>query len=128
MWIKPCKKAIESSRPTIANITKSGNRWIIVNTPPAASIVQANPANIFKRQWPDIIFANNRSAKETTRKLYETNSIITNNGANANGAPGGKNNDNICNPCVLIPIILIDKNAMVAKPNVITIWLVTVKL
>ena len=33
----------------------------------------------------------------------------------------GKNNDNKCTPCVLIPMILMDKNAIVAKPKVITI-------
>ena len=62
------------------------------------NIVHENPAKIFSKQCPDIILANKRNAKDTTRKLYETNSIITNNGANANGAPGGKNNDNKCNP------------------------------
>ena len=31
-------------------------------------------------------------------------------------------------PCVLIPITLIPKKAIIARPNVTTIWLVTVKL
>jgi len=74
------------------------------------------------------MLANKRNANEITRKLYDTNSIITSNGANAKGAPGGKNNDNKLIPCVRKPIIFMDKKAIVAKPNVITIWLVTVKL
>lgn len=112
----------------MAKITINGKICNIVNKPPAPSIVQANPAKIFNKQWPDIILANKRNASDTTRNEYETNSIITNKGANANGAPGGKNNDNRWTPCVLIPIIFIDKNAKMAKPSVITIWLVTVKL
>jgi len=41
------------------------------------------------------MFAKSRKAKETTRKLYETSSIITSNGAKAIGAPEGKNKDNM---------------------------------
>jgi hypothetical protein len=37
------------------------------------------------------------------------------------GAPDGKNNDNIWKPCVLIPITLIAKKAIVANPKVTTI-------
>ena len=81
--------------------------WIKVKTPPADNIVHANPANILSKQWPDIIFANNLSAKLTTLKLYETISIITNNGARANGAPEGKKRDSIWKPWVLIPIMFI---------------------
>jgi hypothetical protein len=86
---------MDNSKPTIAKITIRGKTCIIVKIPRADNIVHAKPANIFKRQWPDIIFANNRNASETTRKLYETTSIITSNGANAKGAPDGKNNDNM---------------------------------
>lgn len=64
-----CKNAIESSNPTIAKITINGSKWAIVKTPPAANIVQAKPAKILSKQWPDIILANNRKANDTTRKL-----------------------------------------------------------
>ena len=58
-----------SSSPTIAKITIKGSKWIIARIPPAESIVQPNPANIFRRQWPLIILANKRNAKLTTLKL-----------------------------------------------------------
>lgn len=96
--------------------------------PPDDSIVQAKPAKIFNKQWPDIMFANNRKAKLITLKLYETNSIITKSGAKAIGAPDGKKSESKWKPWVLIPIILIAKKANNDKPNVTTIWLVTVKL
>ena len=95
-----CRNAIDNSSPTIAKITIKGNICIKLKIPPADSIVQAKPARIFNKQWPDIILANSRKANETTRKLYETSSIITNNGANAIGAPDGKNNDKKWKPCV----------------------------
>ena len=123
-----CKNAIDNSSPTIAKITIKGKTCIKLKIPPADNIVQAKPARIFNKQWPDIILANNRKANETTRKLYETTSITTSNGANASGAPAGKNKDSIWKPCVLIPITLIPKKAKIANPKVTTIWLVTVKL
>lgn len=64
-----CKKAIDNSRPIIAKITIRGKICNIESIPPAASIVQAKPANILRRQCPDIIFANNRRAKLTSLKL-----------------------------------------------------------
>ena len=63
------RKAIDSSRPIIAKITIKGKRCNIDNIPPAASIVQANPARILSKQWPDIILAKSRSAKLTSLKL-----------------------------------------------------------
>ena len=96
--------------------------------PPAENIVQAKPANIFKRQWPDIIFAKSLNARLITLKLYDTTSIAINNGARAIGAPEGKNKDNIWKPWVLMPMTLIPTKAMVANANVTAIWLVTVKL
>ena len=105
----------------MAKITIKGNKCIIVSTPPAENIVHAKPAKIFNKQCPDIILANNRKAKLTTRNEYDTNSIITSKGANAIGAPDGKNSENKCKPCVLNPIILIAKKAVNDKPNVTTI-------
>jgi len=64
-----CKKAIDSSNPTIAKITNIGKKCAIVKIPPADNIVQAKPAKILSKQCPLIIFANNRKARETTRKL-----------------------------------------------------------
>ena len=96
--------------------------------PPAPNIVQAKPAKIFNKQWPDIILAKRRSANDTTRKLYDTNSIIISKGARAKGAPGGRNKQSMWKPCVLIPIILMAIKEKEAKPNVTTMWLVTVKL
>jgi len=37
------------------------------------------------------MLANSRTANATTLKTYDINSIGTNNGAKANGAPGGRN-------------------------------------
>ena len=37
-----------------------------------------------------IMFANNRTERLTTRITYEINSIVINNGHNANGTPDGK--------------------------------------
>jgi len=63
-----CKKAIANSNPTIAKITTNGKKCMILKIPPADNIVQANPAKIFNKQWPDIMFAKSRKANETTRK------------------------------------------------------------
>ena len=93
-----------NSKPIIATITIKGKRWNIDNKLKELNIAQAKPAKIFNKQWPLIMFANSRNDKLTTRKLYETISIKTNNGAIINGAPEGKNNDNIWRPWVLIPI------------------------
>jgi hypothetical protein len=71
--------------------------------PPAIIIFQANVANIFKRVWPAIIFANKRTDRATTLKTYEIISIGTNSGAKARGAPGGKNKLKKKSPCLLIP-------------------------
>ena len=112
----------------MAKITIKGKRCKIVKIPPADNIVHANPARILSKQCPDIIFAKSRNAKDTTRKLYDTTSIATKRGASAIGAPDGKKKDKAWKPCVLIPIIFIPTKAIVAKPSVTTIWLVTVKL
>jgi hypothetical protein len=64
------------------------------------------------------MLAQSRRAKLITRNEYDTNSIITNNGANAIGAPAGRNKDNIWKPCVLTPIMLMAKKAISAKPKV----------
>ena len=68
--------------------------WNIVKILPDPNIVQAKPARIFNKQCPDIMFANSRRDKLTTRKLYETTSIKTSSGAMINGAPGGKKREN----------------------------------
>lgn len=112
----------------IAKITTKGNKWITLRTPPAVNIVQEKPAKILSKQWPDIMLANNRSAKLITLKLYETTSIITRRGANAIGAPAGKKKDIKWNPWILIPIRFIAVKAIKAIPKVTMIWLVTVKL
>lgn len=64
-----CKKAIANSKPIIANITISGRICRTYITPPAESIVQPNPAIIFKSVCPAIMFAKSRTAKLITRKL-----------------------------------------------------------
>jgi hypothetical protein len=79
-------------------MTINGTIWNIVKILPDENIVQANPAKIFNKQCPDIMFANSRRDKLTTRKLYETTSIKTSSGAMINGAPGGKKRENRCNP------------------------------
>ena len=60
---------MDNSKPTIANITNIGKKCATVKIPPVDSIVQAKPAKIFNKQCPLIILANNRKAKEITRKL-----------------------------------------------------------
>jgi hypothetical protein len=111
----------------MAKITINGTIWNTVNILADENIVQANPAKIFNKQWPDIMLANNRRDKLTTRKLYETTSIKTRRGAIIRGAPGGRNKENKCKPWVLTPIIFIPINIVKAKPKVTIIWLVTVK-
>ena len=53
----------------IAKITIRGTKWKMLRIVPLANIVQAKPAKILRRQWPDIILANNRRDKLTTLKL-----------------------------------------------------------
>lgn len=52
----------------------------------------------------------------------------TNKGANAKCIPAGRKNPKKCNPCVLKAIILIPIKSVSAKPKVINMWLVIVKL
>ena len=44
------------------------------------------------------MFANNRTERLTTRITYEINSIVINNGHNANGTPDGKKKLKKCRP------------------------------
>lgn len=48
---------------------------------------------IATRQWPAVKLANNRRPNDTARAKYETSSINTNNGTNANGVPAGTKNE-----------------------------------
>jgi hypothetical protein len=71
--------------------------------------LQAKPDKILSKVCPDIRLANKRIAKLKTRKTYETHSIATSKGANAKGAPGGKNKLKKCRPFFKIPKALIPK-------------------
>ena len=51
----------------------------------------------------------------------------TSSGAIIKGAPEGKKSESICNPWILIPMILIPIKIVSAKPKVIIMWDVTVK-
>ena len=53
-------------------------------------MVHPNPAKTANNVCPAIMFANNRTERLTTRITYEINSIVINNGHNANGTPDGK--------------------------------------
>lgn len=77
-----------SSKPTTIKTITDG---IKNNTVPTLkNIVQLKPAKIFIKVWPDIILANSRVDKLTTRAQYESNSTIDKNGDIGSGAPGGK--------------------------------------
>lgn len=122
------RKAIPSSNIVTAIMTIKGIRCTKYQIPPKESIVQANPAIIFNKVWPDIILANNRIAKLKTRAIYESNSIGTRRGANIKCTPLGKKKPNTWTLCFLTAIIFIPINKVSAKLKVIKIWLVTVKL
>ena len=100
----------------------------IMNIPQKDTAAQPNVDNIFNNVCPDIKLANNRIDKLKTLNVYDINSINTNNGANANGAPGGKNKLKKCVPFFKIPKILIPTKIANAIEKVTMIWLVTVKL
>ena len=61
-----------------------------VNNPPDNNIVQAKPAIIFSRVWPEVILANSRIAKVNTFTIYERNSIVIRSGTIINGTLRGK--------------------------------------
>jgi hypothetical protein len=107
-----------SSKPTIASITNKGKRCISDRIPEETSIAQEKPASIFNKQCPDITFANNRRARLITRKLYDTNSMITRSGDKTRGEPGGKKSENILKPCFRMPTILIARKARTAIAKV----------
>lgn len=111
-----CKQAIAISNPVTKNTIIKGKKCAKAQILPIDTIVHPNPAKIFNRVCPDIIFANNRIAKLKTRAIYEINSIIIKYGATIKGAPVGKNNPKNFNPCFRTPIILIAKK--VEKDNV----------
>jgi hypothetical protein len=97
-------------------------------TPPLPNICQANPASIFKRVWPAIIFANNRIDKLRTRAAYETVSIRIIKGAINTGHPGGKKIPKNPNLCILAPTIFTPIKLAAAMARVTARELVTVKL
>lgn len=51
----------------------------------------------------------------------------TSKGAIINGAPEGRKSESICNPWILMPMILIPTKMVRAKPKVMIMWDVTVK-
>ena len=61
-------------------------------------MVHPNPAKTASNVCPAIMFANNRTERLTTRITYEINSIVINNGHNANGTPDGKKKQKKCRP------------------------------
>lgn len=71
----------------------------IDNIPPLPNIWDKNVDNILIKVCPAVILANNRTPKETALAQYETNSIQTNKGTNANGVPSGTKNEKKANLC-----------------------------
>lgn len=98
-----------------------GNNCRKYQIPPKDNIVQANPAIIFSRVCPDIIFAKSRIDRLKTRERYDAISMGTNRGANAMCIPLGRKNPKKCNLCFFIAIKFIPINNVNAKLNVIKI-------
>ena len=65
---------------------------------PEVAMVHPNPAKTASNVCPAIMFANNLTERLTTRITYEINSIVINNGHNANGTPDGKKKLKKCRP------------------------------
>ena len=61
--------AIPNSKTVTAIMIIKGKSCIIYQIPPKESIVQANPAIIFKSVCPDIMLANRRIDKLKTRAI-----------------------------------------------------------
>ena len=77
---------------------------------------------------PAIKLANNRTPKLIGLKMYETNSIGTNNKASPNEVLAGINNDNISDLWILNPIIFTPMKIENDIAKVTIKWLVIVKL
>lgn len=60
---------MHNSKPVRTTNNKAGIKYKRLKIPPIESIDQANPAIIFNKVWPDVIFANNRMAKVNTFTL-----------------------------------------------------------
>ena len=58
-------------------------------TTPACNVNNPNPAKIFNKACPDVIFANKRTAKLIILDKLEINSILIINGARTKGVPAG---------------------------------------
>ena len=56
-----------NSKPIKIKSKAKGNKWKNANNPPADNIVQENPAIIFNKVWPEVIFANKRIDNVKTR-------------------------------------------------------------
>lgn len=99
--------ATPNSKP-INNINKAeGIKCSKTNAPfQLINIDQAKPAITFRSVWPAIIFANKRTGKLITRKMYDTSSIGTNKGTKAKLAPLGNKRFKNFILCFLIPMIL----------------------
>ena len=66
-----------------------GNILNTVIIPPAVNIVQVNPDNIANNKCPAVIFAANRTPRDTPFANWDINSITTKNPANTIGLPPG---------------------------------------
>jgi len=103
----------------IRNTNTSGKAVPNIPTiPPKLESCRLNPASIFNKVCPDIILANNLTAKLIARTQYDIISITTSAGTNAFGAPVGTNRCKKCHPCkwypnAVTPIQIVNDNVNV---------------
>ena len=101
-----------NSRPIMAKKSANGNSVNTAIKIPWPNNLYKNPDKIANKLWPAVILANNRIPNENALAKYEINSIVTNNGTNANGVPVGTKYAAKCT-------LWIDKPRIVTPTNIV---------